>query len=101
MREAVIVATARTPIGKAYRGSLADVPGPQLAAHAIAGALDRAGVAGEEVEDVVLGCAMQEGTTGYNTARQAALRACLPPSVAGMTVDRQCGSGMMAIAIAA
>jgi acetyl-CoA C-acetyltransferase len=101
MREAVIVSTARTPIGKAYRGTLSDISGPQLAAHALTAALGRAGITGGEIEDVVLGCAMQEGTTGYNVARQAALRAGLPATVPGMTVDRQCGSGLMAIAIAA
>ena len=101
MREAVIVSTARTPIGKAYRGTLSDISGPQLAAHALTAALDRARVTGEEIDDVILGCAMQEGTTGYNVARQAALRAGLPAAVPGMTVDRQCGSGLMAIAIAA
>jgi acetyl-CoA C-acetyltransferase len=101
VREAVIVSTARTPIGKAYRGTLSDISGPQLAAHALSAALDRAGVTGKEIDDVILGCAMQEGTTGYNVARQAALRASLPVTVPGMTVDRQCGSGLMAIAIAA
>lgn len=101
MREAVIVSTARTPIGKAYRGSFNDTSGPHLAAHAITGALARVGVDGADVEDVVLGCAMPEGTTGYTVARQAALRAGLPVSVPGMTVDRQCASGLMAIAIAA
>jgi acetyl-CoA C-acetyltransferase len=101
VRDAVIVSTARTPIGKAYRGTLSNISGPQLAAHALTAALDRAGVTGEEIDDVILGCAMQEGTTGYNVARQAALRAGLPVTVPGMTVDRQCGSGLMAIAIAA
>jgi acetyl-CoA C-acetyltransferase len=101
VREAVIVSTARTPIGKAYRGTLSDISGPHLAAHVLTAALDRAGVVGEEIDDVILGCAMQEGTTGYNVARQAALRAGLPVTVPGMTVDRQCGSGLMAIAIAA
>jgi acetyl-CoA C-acetyltransferase len=101
MREAVIVSTARTPIGKAYRGTLSDISGPHLAAHALTAALDRADVTGGEIDDVILGCAMQEGTTGYNVARQAALRAGLPVTVPGMTVDRQCGSGLMAIAIAA
>jgi acetyl-CoA C-acetyltransferase len=101
VRDAVIVSTARTPIGKAYRGTLSDISGPQLAAHALTAALDRAGITGEEIDDVILGCAMQEGTTGYNVARQAALRAGLPVTVPGMTVDRQCGSGLMAIAIAA
>jgi acetyl-CoA C-acetyltransferase len=101
MREAVIVSTARTPIGKAFRGSFNDTSGQHLAAHAITGALGRAGLEGGEIEDVVLGCAMPEGTTGYTVARQAALRAGLPVTVAGMTVDRQCASGMMAISIAA
>jgi acetyl-CoA C-acetyltransferase len=101
MREAVIVSTARTPIGKAYRGTLSDISGPHLAAHALTAALDRAGATGGEIDDVILGCAMQEGTTGYNVARQAALRAGLPATVPGMTVDRQCSSGLMAIAIAA
>ncbi|MCW1100203.1 acetyl-CoA C-acyltransferase [Streptomyces sp. RS2] len=101
MREAVVVSTARTPIGKAYRGSFNDTQGQHLAGHAVSAALARANVLGEEVEDLVLGCAMPEGTTGYNVGRQAALRAGLPASVPGMTVDRQCASGLMAIAIAA
>ena len=101
MREAVIVSTARTPIGKAYRGAFNDTQGQELAAHAIAAAVERAGVEPADVEEVILGCAMQEGTTGYNTARQAALRAGLPVTVPGMTVDRQCASGLMAIATAA
>ncbi|GGC89645.1 acetyl-CoA acetyltransferase [Tersicoccus solisilvae] len=101
MREAAIVATARTPIGRAYRGALADVSGPALAAHAITAAVDRAGVEPGEIEDVVLGCAMPEGSTGFNVARQSALRAGLPSSVPGMTMDRQCASGLMAIATAA
>ena len=101
MREAVVVSTARTPIGKAYRGSFNDTQAQHLAAHALTAAVERAGIDGGEIEDVVLGCAMQEGTSGYNIARQAALRAGLPTSVAGMTVDRQCGSGLMAVATAA
>ena len=101
MSEAVIVATARTPIGKAYRGSFNDTQGQALAGHIIAEAVLRAGVAPDEVDDVVMGCALQQGSTGYNVARQAALYAGLPISVPGMTVDRQCGSGLMAIAIAA
>ncbi|CAM5613544.1 acetyl-CoA C-acyltransferase [Streptomyces hirsutus] len=101
MREAVIVSTARTPIGKAFRGSFNDTSGQQLAAHAITGALRRAGLDGPEIEDVVFGCAMQEGSTGMNVARQGALRAGLPVSVPGMTLDRQCASGLMAIATAA
>jgi acetyl-CoA C-acetyltransferase len=101
MREAVIVSTARTPIGKAYRGAFNDTPGQALAAHAIAAAVARAGVDPAEVEDVVLGCALPEGATGLNVARQAAIRAGLPVTVPGMTMDRQCSSGLMAIATAA
>ncbi|CAN5154172.1 acetyl-CoA C-acyltransferase [soil metagenome] len=101
MREAVVVAVARTPIGRAYRGTLADVPSQELAAHAIGHALERAGIDGAEVDDVILGCAMPEGSQGYNVARQSALRAGLPTSVPGMTIDRQCASGLMAIATGA
>jgi acetyl-CoA C-acetyltransferase len=101
MREAVIVSTARTPIGKAYRGAFNDTPAQTLGGHAVAAAVGRAGVAGAEVDDVVMGAAMQQGATSYNVARQCAVRAGLPISVAGMSVDRQCASGMMAIAIAA
>ncbi|MET1087517.1 MAG: acetyl-CoA C-acyltransferase [Arthrobacter sp.] len=101
MREAVLVSTARTPIGRAYKGTLSQATGPEMAAHAITGALAKAGVDGQEVADVVLGCAMQEGTTGFNTARQAVLRAGLPDTVPAMSMDRQCASGLMAIATAA
>ena len=101
MREAVIVSTARTPIGKAYRGAFNDTQAQTLGGHAIAEALKRARVEGAEVDDVVIGAAMQQGSTGYNIGRQAALRAGLPTSVAGMSVDRQCASGLMAISIAA
>jgi acetyl-CoA C-acetyltransferase len=101
MREAVIVSTARTPIGKAYRGAFKDTPGQQLAGHVISHAVRRAGIDGAEVEDVILGCAMQQGSTGFNVARQGLLRAGLPDSVPGMTIDRQCSSGLMAIATAA
>ena len=101
MREAVIVSTARTPIGKAHRGAFNDTQGQALAGHAIAEAVRRAGVAPAEVDDVILGCALQQGSTGFNVARQAALWAGLPASVAGMTIDRQCASGLMAIATAA
>lgn len=101
MREAVIVSTARTPIGRAYRGAYRDTQPQALAAHAISAALSRAGVDGGEVEDVILGCAMQEGASGYNVARQSALRAGLPISVPGMSLDRQCASGLMAVATAA
>ncbi len=101
MREAVVVSTARTPIGKAYRGAFNDTQGQELAAHAIGHAVSRANVDGAEIEDVVMGCALPEGSTGLTVARQGALRAGLPVSVPGMTIDRQCGSGLMAIAVAA
>lgn len=100
-REAAVVAVARTPIGKAYRGVFNDTSGVELAGHAIASAVSRAGVDPAEIEDVLLGCAMQEGSTGFNVARQAALRAGLPVTVPGSTLDRQCSSGLMAIAAAA
>ena len=101
MREAVIVSVARTPIGRAFRGGFNDMQGQALAAHAIGAAVERAGVELREIDDVVMGCALQQGSTGFNVARQAALRAGFPVSVPGMTVDRQCGSGLMAIATAA
>src|SRR5262245_6393746 len=101
MVEAVIVSTARTGIGKAYRGALNDTDGPTMAGYVIAAAVKRAGVEPAEVEDVVLGCAMQQGTTGVNVARRAAIRAGLPVSVAGTTIDRQCASGLQSIAVAA
>ena len=101
MREAVIVSTARTPIGKAYRGAFNDTQAQTLGGHAIAAAVARAKIEGAEVDDVIMGAALQQGSTGSNVARQSALRAGLPTSVAGMSVDRQCASGLMAIAIAA
>lgn len=101
MREAVIVSTARTPIGKAYRGAFNDLEGPSLAAHAIRAALERAGVEPGEPEDVIMGNALTQGTTGRNIGRQAAMAAGMPDTVSGMTIDRQCSSGMMAIATAA
>ncbi|MDE0941869.1 MAG: acetyl-CoA C-acyltransferase [Alphaproteobacteria bacterium] len=101
MREAVIVSTARTPIGKAFRGAFNNTEGPALAGHAIRHAVAKAGIDPAEVDDVILGCAMQQGTTGGNTARQSLLAAGLPVGVSGMTLDRQCSSGMMAIATAA
>lgn len=101
MREAVIVSTARTPIGKAYRGALNATHGPTMAGWVIEEAVKRAGVDPAEVDDVVMGCAMPQGTTGYNVGRMAALAGGLPVTVSGMTVDRQCSSGMMAIATAA
>ncbi len=101
MREAVIVSTARTPIGKAYRGAFNDTQAQTLGGHAIASALSRAQIEGGEVDDVVMGAALEQGSQGGNVARQCLLRAGLPTSVAGMSVDRQCASGLMAIAIAA
>jgi acetyl-CoA C-acetyltransferase len=101
MREAVIASTARTPIGKAYRGAFNNTEGPTLASNAVEAALDRAGVEPGEVDDVIMGNALTQGTTGYNVGRQVALRAGMPDSVSGMTMDRQCASGMMAIATAA
>jgi acetyl-CoA C-acetyltransferase len=101
MRSAVIVSTARTPIGRAYRGAFNDTQSQALGGHAIAQAVQRAGIDPAEVEDVVMGAALQQGSQGFNVARQAALRAGLPDSVAGMSVDRQCASGLMAIATAA
>jgi acetyl-CoA C-acetyltransferase len=101
MREAVIVSTARTPIGRAYKGAFNDTPAQALAGHVVKHAVRRAGLDGPEIEDVVLGAAMQQGSSGFNIARQAALRAGLGVGVAGMTVDRQCASGLMAIAVAA
>jgi len=101
MREAVIVSTARTPIGKAYRGAFNNTQGQTLASHALTAAVERARIDAMEVEDVVMGCALQQGSTGTNTARQSLLRAGFPTSVAGQTVDRQCASGLMAVAIAA
>ena len=101
MREAVIVSTARTPIGKAYRGAYNNTQGQELAGHAISNAVKRAGIEPAQVEDVLLGCALQQGSTGGNVARQALLRAGLPVTVPGMSLDRQCSSGLMAIATAA
>ena len=101
MREAVIISTARTPIGKAYRGAFNDTQAQALAGHVVGEAVRRSGVDLAEVEDVVFGAALQQGSSGFNIARQAAIRAGLPVSVAGMTVDRQCASGLMAIATAA
>jgi acetyl-CoA C-acetyltransferase len=101
MREAVIVSTARTPIGKAYRGAFNDTQPQALAGHAIREAVRRAKLDPAEIDDVLLGTALQEGATGGNIARQAALRAGLPVSVAAQSIDRQCASGLMAIATAA
>jgi len=101
MREAVIVSTARTPIGKAYRGAFNNLEGPALAAHAVKAAVARAGLDGGEIEDAVFGSALTQGTTGVNVARHIVQAAQLPDSVAGVTLDRQCASGLNAIALAA
>lgn len=101
MKDAVIVSTARTPIGKAYRGAFNNTEGPTLAAHAITHAMKRANVEPAEVEDVILGCALPQGSTGYNVGRMSSLAAGMPVQVPGMTIDRQCSSGMMAIGAAA
>lgn len=100
MRDAVIVSTARTPIGKAYRGAFNDTQGQALIGHAVREAVSRAGLEGGEISDCVIGSALQQGSTGGNIGRQAAIRAGLPVTVAGMSLDRQCASGMMAIATA-
>jgi acetyl-CoA C-acetyltransferase len=101
MRQAVIVSTARTPIGKAYRGAFNNTEAPTLGGHAVKHAVERAGLDPAEVDDVMMGCAMPQGSQGQNIGRQVALAAGLPVTTAGMTVDRQCSSGMMAIALAA
>jgi acetyl-CoA acetyltransferase family protein len=101
MTNAVIVSTARTAIGRAHRGSLNNIKSPTLAGHAIRAAVDRAGLTGDDIDDVVLGTALPGGTAGMNLGRLAALTAGLGERVAGQTIDRQCASGLMAIAIAA
>ncbi len=101
MREAVIVSTARTAIGKAYRGGFNDTQAQSLGGHVIAAAVQRAGIDPAEVDDVVMGAALQQGSTGFNFARQCALVGGLPETVAGMSMDRQCASGLMGIATAA
>jgi acetyl-CoA C-acetyltransferase/acetyl-CoA acyltransferase len=101
MREAVIVSTARTGIGRAYRGSLNYTKSPTLLGHVMGHALERAGVEGAQVDDVVIGTVLGAGTSGMNLARNAVLAAGLPVSVPGQTMDRQCASGLMAIATAA
>ena len=98
MRDAVIVSTARTPIGRAFRGAFNMTPGATLGSYAIKAAVERAGIDGAEVNDVVWGAALQQGAQAPNIARLAALRAGLPVTVSGMSVDRQCASGLMAIA---
>jgi len=101
MRQAVIVSTARTPIGRAFRGAFNETQPQALAGHAIAEAVKRARVDPAEIDDVIIGAAIQQGAQGFNIARQSALRAGLPESVPAMSLDRQCSSGMMAIATAA
>src|SRR3989442_6626007 len=101
MADAVIVSTARTPIGKAYRGAFNNTHGAVLGGHVIQHAVERAGIEGREVEDVVMGCALPERATGHNIARLSAIRAGLPVDVAATTVNRFCSSGLQAIAIAA
>ncbi|SNY89922.1 acetyl-CoA C-acetyltransferase [Cohaesibacter sp. ES.047] len=101
MRQAVIVSTARTPIGKAYRGAFNNLEGPSLAAHAVKAAVERTGLEGDAIEDLVFGSALTQGSTGINVARHIVMASGLPNSVAGATIDRQCASGLNAIAIAA
>jgi len=101
MKEAVIVATARTPIGKAYRGGFNNLGGASLGAASVAEVVKRAGIDPARVEDVIMGCAMEQGATGSNVARQIVIRAGLPNTTSGMTMDRQCSSGLMAVATAA
>jgi acetyl-CoA C-acetyltransferase len=101
MTEAVIVSVARTPIGRAYRGAFNDTEAPALGGHVVRAVVERAGIKAAEVDDVILGCAAQQGTQGYNLGRLCGVAGGLPNSVAGMTLDRQCGSGMQAIAIGA
>ena len=101
MKEAVIVSTARTGIGRAYKGALNHTKSPSMLAHAIAHAVQRAQVDGAEIEDAVIGCVLTGGTAGMNLARNAVLAAGLPATVSGQTMDRQCASGLMAIATAA
>lgn len=101
MKEAVILSTARTPIGKAFRGAFNDTTSPSMAAFAIRAAVERAGIEAAEIDDLVMGTAMPAGTAGWNLGRMSALAAGLPLSVSGQTLDRQCASGLMAIATAA
>src|SRR5471032_1634985 len=101
MTDAVIVSTARTPLAKSWKGAFNMTHGAELGGHAVKAALERAGIEGGEVEDVLMGCANPEGATGANIARQVALRAGLPVTVAGATVNRFCSSGLQTIAMAA
>ena len=100
MRDAVIVAAARTPIGRAYRGAFNATPGASLGALSLKAAIERAGIEGGEVDDVVWGSALQQGAQAGNIGRQVALKAGLPVTVSAMSMDRQCSSGLMSIATA-
>ena len=100
-KKAVIVSTARTPIAKACRGAFNNLNGPTMGAIPVKAAITRAGIEAAEVDDVIFGCGLQQGTTGMNIARQIALRAWLPVSVPAMSIERQCSSGLMAVATAA
>ncbi len=101
MTDAVIVSTARTPLCKSWRGALNITHGATMAGHVVKAAVERAGIEAGEVDDVILGCANPEGATGWDIARQAALRAGMPVSVSGMTVNRFCSSGLQTVALAA
>ena len=101
MREAVIASTARTPIGKAFRGAFNNTHGAKLGGHVVEHAVSRSGISGEEVEDVIFGCGFPEGATGHNVARQCALKGGLPVTAGGTTINRFCSSGLQAISIAA
>ena len=101
MREAVIVSTARTPIGMAFRGAFNNTQSPTLMAHAIKHAVNRAGISVDEIEDTVIGTTLCAGSASSNIGRLSALAAGLPTTVSGQTIDRQCSSGLMAIATAA
>jgi acetyl-CoA acetyltransferase family protein len=101
MKEAVIVSTARTPIGRAFKGAFNNTKSPTMTAHAIKHAVERAGIEGQEIDDVIIGSVLNAGSAGGNIARTATLAAGLPYSVSGQTIDRQCSSGVMAIATAA
>ena len=101
MKDAVIVSTARSPIGVAFKGTLNNIKSPTLTAHAIRHAVERAGIGGDEIDDVVMGAVLTAGTAGMNIGRLASLAAGLPNTVSGQTIDRQCSSGLMAIATAA
>jgi len=101
MKEAVIVSTARTPIGVAFRGALNNIKSPTMTAHAISHAVSRAGIDAAEIDDVIIGAVLTAGTAGMNIGRLSALAAGLPHSVPAQTIDRQCSSGLMSIATAA